>query len=352
MKILFGVFDWGIGHATRDIPLIEELLKEGNEVHIVSTSRALLLLKKYFRKKCIYFDVPSIYSVYNYKKFFKINFTLSSIKILKSLHIARKKSAEIIKRGGYDKIISDCRYDVYDKKDNSYLINHQLRFSTIFGTERILEMWLEKQMNHYKYIIVPDFETPNLSGRLSHNLRYLDKKKIKYIGILSHIKKKNLKKDIDYFISLSGPEETRKDLLKKILSQKNSFKGKVVIAGGTPENKKVVNLKGLKIYNFLNSKQQENFMNRAKFVIIRAGYTTIMELAELGIKKVLLIPSPGQTEQMSLTDYYEKENYFHHVSQRRLNLIKDIKESYKFKGFNPPWKTKNSVKKFIKLINK
>ena len=212
MKILFGVFDWGLGHATRDIPLITELLKE-NEVHIISTGNALKLLKKHFKNKCKYYDIPSLYYIYNYKRFFKIKFTFSIPKLIKSLIKARKESEKIISKG-FDKVISDCRYDVYDTPENSYLINHQLRFHAPFGSRLVLEKWLASRAKKYKFILVPDFEKKNLSGHLSHNLRYIPKNKIKYIGILSQLKKHDVRKNIDYFVSLSGPEKTR-DMLEK-----------------------------------------------------------------------------------------------------------------------------------------
>lgn len=350
MKILFGVFDWGLGHATRDIPLIKELLKK-NKVDIISTGNALKILKKNFKNKCRYYDIPSIYPPYTKTKFFQLNFTLSAPKMLKSLKYAREQSKKIIKKG-YDKVISDCRYDVYDTPKNSYLINHQLRFKTLFGAERLLEKWLNSKMNYYKNIIVPDFKKENLSGKLSHNLRYLNKNKIKYIGILSHLKKLKLKQDIDYFFSLSGPEPQRTLLQEKIISKIKQLKGKIIIAGGNPNKiiKKVS--KNVKFYSHLYPKEQENIMNRSKFIITRSGYTTIMELAELNKKNVLLIPTPGQTEQEYLGDYYEKKKYFHHVPQQKLQLKRDIEKTRGFKGFNPPWKTKESVKKFMKIINK
>ena len=52
------------------------------------------------------------------------------------------------------------------------------------GAERFVEKWLDLRMRKYKYILVPDFDEPNLSGRLSHQLRYRSKDKIKYIGTL------------------------------------------------------------------------------------------------------------------------------------------------------------------------
>jgi len=91
-------------------------------------------------------------------------------------------------------------------------------------------------------------------------------------------------------------------------------------------------------------------MNRAKFIITRSGYTTIMELAELGKTRVLLLPTPGQTEQEYLADYYEQQKYFHHVSQYRLRLADDIAKARKFRGFDPPWKTKDSVDRFMNIL--
>ncbi|MBN1972359.1 MAG: hypothetical protein JW787_01875 [Sedimentisphaerales bacterium] len=348
MKILFGIFDWGLGHATRDIPLITELLKS-NEVHIISTGRAMKLANGYFGDKCTYYDVPSVYLPYTKTPFFKTKFTFALPLMVKTLRKARQKSKIIINQG-FDKVISDCRYDVYDKHDNSYLINHQLRFKTPLGAERIIEKWLDLRMNKYKHIIVPDFEQPNLSGRLSHNLRYESKDRIKYIGILSHVRKKDVPKDIDYFISLSGPEPQRSILYKKIMSQVNQLEGKVVIAGGNPDSTETSNRGNLTVHGFLNSQQQEDIMNRAQFIISRPGYTTVMELAELNKKKVLFMPTPGQSEQEYLANYYDEQKYFHHVSQYRLKLKEAIEQSREFSGFTPAWTTEQSVRNFMDLI--
>jgi UDP-N-acetylglucosamine:LPS N-acetylglucosamine transferase len=105
------------------------------------------------------------------------------------------------------------------------------------------------------------------------------------------------------------------------------------------------------IYSFLNSQQQQDVMNRAKFVISRSGYTTIMELAELGKKRVLFLPTPGMSEQEYLADYYEKQKYFHHVSQYRLKLKDAIEDSRGFSGYSPAWTTEQSVRNFIDAIS-
>ena len=349
MKILFGVFDWGIGHATRDIPLITELLKT-NEVHVISTGRALRLLKDHFTSRCVYYDVPSVYPPYTRTRFFELTFAFFLPKMIRSLQYARQKSEKII-GANFDRVISDCRYDVYDTPDNSFLINHQLRFKTPFGAERVLEKLLASRMNRYKYVIVPDFEQQSLSGRLSHDLRYVNEEKIRYIGILSRLRKLDLAQDIEYFISVSGPEPQRTLLEQQMIDQSNQLEGRVVIAGGIPESTATRSYGNRQFCSFLNAEQQENVMNRAKFIITRPGYTTIMELAELDKKKALLLPTPGQTEQEYLAGCYEEQGYFHSVSQYRLQLKKAIEDAKEFTGLCPLWKTQQSVREFMRVID-
>ena len=349
-KILFGVFDWGLGHATRDIPIIEELLKRKNNVDIISTGRALELLKKRFGNKCKYFNVRSISMPYPKHNFMAIRFVKISPKMLIDIKRARELSKEIIKNGGYDIILSDCRYDVYDKTNNSYLINHQIRIRAPILAEQILEKWLASRIKKYKFCIVPDFKENSLTGILSHKLRYIKENKIKYIGIISQLKKKNLKDNIDYFISISGPEPQRSIFEKKILAQVKKLDGNIVIALGKPEENKFKEEKRIKIYSFLDNKKQEEIMNNSKFIVTRSGYTTIMELVELEKKKVLLIPTPGQTEQEYLAMRYKRKHYFYSTDQNKMDLVEAIKKSKDFNGYTPKWKTEESIKNLIKII--
>jgi len=47
-KILFAVLNWGLGHATRSLPIIKKLLADDNEIIIASSGDALILLKLEF----------------------------------------------------------------------------------------------------------------------------------------------------------------------------------------------------------------------------------------------------------------------------------------------------------------
>jgi len=350
MKVLFGVSDWGLGHATRDIPLIEALLKEGNEVHIVSTGRPLILLREYFGKKCIYWDIPAAEAPYPKGKYLITKFAISIPKMCKEMLFSRMKIRRLIKRKKYDKIISDCRFDVYHKKSNSILINHQLWLEKPFYTLPVNLYLVTNAHKNFGKIIVPDYPGSILTGEFSSSTKYIIP--IHYIGVISHLKKSKIKQDIDYFITISGPEPQRTLFEEKILEQVNNLKGKVVIAGGRPEDKSKVKLKNVHFYGFLNTKEQENMMNRAKFIISRPGYTTLMDIVELDKKKALFVPTPGQPEQEYIADLYEQKKWFHHVHQDEINLLEDIKKCKGFKGYRAKWKTNSSVKKFINLIKK
>ncbi len=348
MNVLFGVFDWGLGHATRSTPLIEELCKN-NEVHIVSTGRALELLKSHFMNKCVYHDTPSIRFSYPKSGFFATKFSLLIPKMASDLKKAREKTKEIIKDNKFDVVVSDCRYDVYDKKENSFLINHQLKFKAP-AFQFVTTNFLNSRMSKYKSVIVPDFPGRELSGTLSFNPKF--KGEVNYIGSLSRIERKEKKDDVDFFISISGPEPQRSIFEREITKQIIYLHGKVVITGGTPELIKKEESKNIKYFSYLNLEQQEDMMNRSKFIISRPGYSTVMELVEIDKKNVLFVPTPGQTEQEYLARFYRERDFFNSVPQSKINLKEDIEKSGICNGFIPRWKTKESVKKFMEAICK
>ena len=48
MKILLAPLNWGLGHATRCIPLVRQFLEQGNEVVLAGDGDSLLLLQRHF----------------------------------------------------------------------------------------------------------------------------------------------------------------------------------------------------------------------------------------------------------------------------------------------------------------
>ena len=353
MKVLFAICSWGLGHATRDLPLIREILKAGHSLTLVGRGRSLNLLRDELKNSCRYVDIPDYSSVYS-KKDFSVAKFLSYFPIyMNEIVKEHSRIKKLIKAEKYERIISDNRFGVCNKKIPSYFISHQLRFIAP-GRIKLFELATEG-FNYsffkesFSMFLVPDNEENSLSGDLSHNLKYFKKSRVEYLGILSNLKKRKVREDIDYFISLSGPEPQRTILEKKILEQAPSLKGKVVIALGKPEYQEERILDHLHIFGYLERKKQEEIMNRAKLVITRSGYSTLMELAALG-KKALFIPTPGQTEQLYLANYHKKRRNFYSVSQAHLDLVKDVEEAKEYKGLSCEVQMDKAVKSFMRIV--
>jgi len=351
MKILFGVCSWGLGHATRDLPLIREMIKRGHKLTIVGRGRSLIFLEKELKENCSYLDIPDYSSPYSKRDLFVAKFVTYCPIYINEIVEEHTRIKKIIKRGGYERIISDNRFGIYDKYIPSFFISHQLRF-IVPGRIKPLERATERFNYFFKRkfckFLVPDYSQNSLSGDLSHNLKYFKEDKIEYLGPLSDFKKRETEEDIDYFISLSGPEPQRTLLEKKILRQVSSLTGKIIITLGKPEVYKEEMKGNIRIFTFLDRKRQEEIMNRSRLVITRPGYTTLMELALLR-KKALLIPTPGQTEQIYLAKYHKEKGNFYSISQNKLNLSRDVEEAKRYSGINSNDK-EDAVKNFMKIV--
>ncbi|MCK5816781.1 MAG: glycosyltransferase [Candidatus Marinimicrobia bacterium] len=328
--VIYAIIDWGLGHVTRSTPIIRRLINDGNRVILVSHGKALSMLKEEF-PECVTRDVKDTqiaYPKFGWMFVFKI---MSQVpKMLLGWRHERRQVKALVKEFNPDLIMTEMRLGFWNKKVPSVLITHQLRFHLpkrlsmfmIFGE------WFNRLVfRHYDNVFVPDAKgEPNLSGNLSHNSRISRHPKVKYIGCLSSIvpDADPPEKDIDLLISISGPEPQRTQFEEKILGQLDGISGTGVITLGTPaiENNIVKKTDNVTIYSHLNRKEMNIMMQRAKYIICRSGYSSVMELLALK-KTALFVPTPGQTEQEYLAKYYEKEGLFSHCTQDKLDL-KDI----------------------------
>jgi uncharacterized protein (TIGR00661 family) len=352
MRIIYSLCSWGLGHATRGLPVMRRLIKDGHEVIVYTSGRSLELLKSELGGSARYIAAVPYPSPYSDKAGFAFRFLKTAPKIIGIIKEEAKIIAGIAQENKTDIIISDSRFGSYCKSAPSYLLFHQLRFIAPFRlapAEMLTEYYNHFLQDKFEKIIVPDYPDDSLSGDLSHNLRYFKNEKVKYIGILSDFEKIETDEDIDYLLSISGPEPTRTMLEEKLFSQIHLLKGKIAVALGKPGKYTEETIGNATVYSFLEKKRRDELMNRAKMVISRSGYTTIMDVAEID-KKAFFIPTPGQTEQIYLADYLEKEGFFHSVKQKKLILDADTEKALKYKGFAPPWKTAESVDRFLDAI--
>ncbi len=294
-RILVAPLNWGLGHATRCIPIINALLEHDFEPITASDGDALALLKKEFPTlKTI--ELPSYNITYSKKgKDLKFKLLKDSPKLLKAIKAEKKLIKIILKEHQISGIISDNRFGVYNKSVPSVYITHQLNVLSGIST------WFSSKM-HQKIIRkfdecwIPDFKNePSLSGILGHIKQH--NFNVKYIGPLSRFDKIEYETTNALLVLLSGPEPQRNILEKKLLEELKGYKGSILFVKGVIESKQTVIKKdNITIYNFMTSTNLEKAINRSKTILSRSGYTTIMDLSKLE-KKVFFIPTPGQFEQ-------------------------------------------------------
>jgi uncharacterized protein (TIGR00661 family) len=352
MKIFYSLCSWGLGHATRSLPVIRRLVDESNEVIIYTDGRSLALLKSELNNDCEFIASTEYPSPFSEKIGFALRFLKTAPAILNVIKQENIEVANLVKERKIDLIISDSRFGSYSNDVPSYLIFHQPRFISpfrILPAEIITEYLNHFLLNKFNKIIIPDYENNSLSGDLSHNLRFFNNDKVKYIGILSDFEQIDIKEDIDYLFSISGPEPTRTILENQILPQLKHLKGNIAVSLGKPGDYKKETYGNTVIYSFLEKKRRDELMNRSKMVISRSGYTTIMDVTEIG-KKAFFIPTPGQTEQLYLAHHLKKTGKFYSQKQKNFNINRDIETAKNYLGFIPPWKTDESVENLFREI--
>lgn len=308
-KVLLAPLDWGLGHATRCIPIIRALQKAGCTVIIAAEGAQAALLHTEFPELTI---IPLTgYRVrYSRNKWF-LPFKL----LLQAAGITRRISAEhkwlnnIIDSYKIDLVISDNRYGLYSKKVSCIFITHQLTIKAPFVfLERILQKINYRYINRFTCCWVPDSASDdNLAGRLAHPDK-MPVVPVYYIGLLARFGAQDAVKKFDGCFLLSGPEPQRTILEKKIIRGLENSHGRFLLIRGKPgTDEKPFAADHVEIKNHLPGTALRDAILQSEYIISRSGYTTVMELAVLQ-KKSILIPTPGQTEQ----EYLAKRLAQHH----------------------------------------
>ncbi len=320
-KILFCVLDWGIGHATRSAVLIKQLIDQDNQISLATNGNALLLLQKDFPHLPI-INLPGYNIHYASKPFFALSMLLQLPKLMRAIR-AEKKIIDGLE-DQYDLVISDHRYGCYSHKTPSIFLSHQLNIQTPFAW---LTYWTNKL--HHRFLAkfselwIPDDER-HLSGVLSA-LSWSTP--IEKIGILSNFTPMpDSIKSIDTLIILSGPEPARTQFEQAILAYyRPANKKKIVLVGGKPTGHKTVNNESIEYIPYCSAEALNALVAKSSKIICRSGYSTIMDLFQADYhEQIMLIPTPGQTEQEYLAEYLAS-TYAHISAQSQASFLKSMK---------------------------
>ncbi|MCD6201749.1 MAG: hypothetical protein J7K46_08075 [Bacteroidales bacterium] len=360
-RILFSPLDWGIGHASRSILLIKQLIQAGYEVIAATDGASYALLRSSFpTMKIIRLPFCRVRYSRHLPAIWKVFFSLPCI--LKSIRKEHNITAGIVEELGINLIVSDNRYGVYHPAVPSFLLIHQLQprlpRQLSFLTSLFFRLY-SKRLIKFNRIWVPDFaDDPTLAGTLSHPSATMPeslKGKILYTGVLSRFmdpeyrKEYPVRKIFTVVVVLSGPEPQR-SILEKILVRKLRKKPwQVLFIRGIPWKKQAKTVYGnIQLVSHLPPNLFYTYLKKAEYIISRAGYSTVMDLAAIG-KSALLIPTPGQTEQEYLADHLAAGHYFVSMSQNDIRIQEAFEKLKKTRLF-PIRQGKNPIEEIKREI--
>ncbi len=357
LRILVAPLDWGLGHTTRCIPVIKELLRQECDIWLAGEGSQQKLLQQEF-PGLPFLELSGYKINYSATAFgLPIKILLQLSKILKAIKKENIWLKEKIKEYEFDAVISDNRYGLYHTSIPSIIITHQLKIKSPLGkwTERVLQRENYRLINRFTECWVPDEEIGNdLAGELSHP----EKKPncpIKYIGALSRFGNKTSAGKKDHLlIVLSGPEPQRSILENKIIDEVSQYNGTATVVRGLPASSLLIpSTNMIRFYNHLSAEDLEKETEKAEYVIGRCGYSTVMDLIQLQ-KKSILIPTPGQTEQEYLAHYLSEKKIIFSISQKEFSLTtalqKASKVSYKLPPAGNNYKLKEIIAEFVQSI--
>lgn len=282
-KILFGILNWGLGHATRCSPMIEALQHQ-NQVYVASSGLALEWIQHRFPKvTCL--DLSHDLEV-SYSKYWP--------QWLKQATKARQwsnwlKQDEIWLNNQaihYDLVLSDGRPGFHQKGSRNIFISHQLHVLLPRGIHGLVNRRFWAKMEHFNHLWVPDFEH-GISRSMNQDVipSHL-KAKVNHIGFVSQFMHSRLESVSEGFglAILSGPEPHRSIMEASLNSLQQKFPLKII---------------GGKQGDLASTTEIISALKRASYVICRTGYSSIMDQYFLQ-KPCIWVPTPGQDEQVIL----------------------------------------------------
>lgn len=358
-RILIGVLNWGLGHAVRCVPIIRYLQTLDIEVIIASDGQALSVLRLEF-PELLSLELPS-YGISYPSENMVWNMFWQLPRILNALRLERLALANIIQKYKIDAYISDNRYGFYHKKIPSAFITHQLHL-------KIGKKWLEKGIRWLNYKLVQRFSICwipddkniglSLSGELSHPATPLQR--VAYIGTLSRLCGQDtaiLDIKYDLLVLLSGLEPQRSILEKNIWAQALQLPHlRIAWVRGLPQNTEIAALgeaAHIQTWEYADANTLLELIRSSKTILARSGYSTLMDLQQMGCQQLILVPTPGQTEQEYLAAHLSEQKIAYTAPQKNFNLVQALSQTIDYKGFAPKKNNsdfENTLLQFVQRI--
>lgn len=333
MHVFVAVLNWGLGHATRSIPVINQLLQRNIAITIGSDGAALHLLKQEF-PTLRFVELAPNKVTYPANGSLMLNLIAQLPRMQNTIRQEHRQVQELIIQHGFTHIISDNRYGCYSEKIPSVIITHQLRllFSGVWNVgATIINATLKRALEKFNAVWVPDFGPAGITQPFTTGVIIPHK----FVGMLSRFTNQSATTNDSIILGLvSGPENQRTLFEQTLLSQLAKLMRPSVIVRGLTHAADVRVQNGVELINHLPAAALEDLMVDASVIIARSGYSTIMDLYCLGKQHVILIPTPGQTEQEYLGRYVKENKIALVQSQSEMDLEKAFSMLSTCSGFN------------------
>jgi UDP:flavonoid glycosyltransferase YjiC (YdhE family) len=329
-RALVAPLDWGLGHATRCIPVIRQLVANQFEVIIAGSGQSLELLKLEF-PGLVALQLPPYKPYYSTTFSMVIAMALQLPKFLSVVWREHRAVEKLVHQNAIDLIISDNRYGCWSSTAYSIFITHQ---SNIMMPKRfgwmapMIRRLVEKQMRRFDRCWIPDYADGRLSGSLSLTSDTL-RAKISFIGAISRLRKVDMPRVFDVVAIFSGPEPQRTRLEEIVVPQLRSSSLRYFFVRGLPSGTE----RTTESADFMVADEMEKLMAESAVVICRSGYSTVLDLSRMG-KRAIFIPTPGQTEQVYLAEELKRKKIAFSMEQDRFDLTMAISESEGYSGFD------------------
>ncbi|MBD3346064.1 MAG: hypothetical protein GF401_13470 [Chitinivibrionales bacterium] len=352
-RVLIAPLDWGLGHATRCVPIIRELKRRGHDVVLAAQGKPARVLSSEFPGIEIVPIVNYAVSYASHPWLLYLKFPWLLLKVFLCAARENRQLNHIIHKHDIHVVISDNRFGCHSKNARCVYISHQLTVLMPKGFSFLepLFWWGHRQVTKkYDELWIPDVpQKENLTGDLTR--KYPLPLNSRFIGLLSRFNRHTIVQDrvenLDLLVMISGPEPSRSQFEKVVLAQLKNYHGRVVILAGDPSHtcgRKGLN-PGVILKPHASTEEIIQLLLSAKAIICRGGYTTIMELVSLN-KKAVLVPTPGQTEQRYLCQRLQSMGYCVMYDQNAFNLEKALDKLSRIStpcSLIPPYNLLNSA---------
>jgi len=332
-RVLVAPLDWGLGHATRCIPIVRELLRNGCEVFLAGSGSSSRLLRNEF-PQLKFFSLPGYHPVYPATGSMVWKMALQLPKFMRVISNEHREIEAIVRAHQIDLVISDNRFGCWSTLIPSVFITHQRNILLPAGYQ-----WLESWVNRindslirkFSCCWIPDRADPfSLAGKLAASTRG-QSYPTRHIGNLSRFGVPSSQAvRYDVVCILSGPEPQRSIFEEMVARQlRNSALRYFLVRGLIDGATSPADVHGA---DFLSGAQLQQVIEQSACVVSRSGYSTVMDLAKLG-KMAIFVPTPGQTEQEYLAARLMERKIAFRMEQQEFDLMVAWNELKNYNGF-------------------